>query len=155
MAGCGGGDLVLPPGPPEGGAATIRVVDGDGQQGAVGEPLTEPVVVEVRDADDDPVEGATVEFAFTAAGSGAEIAPPSVRTGESGRAQVHVLLGDKVGLQTGEALVVVEEGTAPKTTFSALALAVEGDNQFPRAEFDWDCDNLACGFTESSSDLDG
>ena len=154
LTACGGGDLVLPPGP-EGGPFTIRVVDGDGQQGSVGEPLTEPVVVEVRNADNDPVEGATVEFAFTAAGSGAEIAPSSVRTGESGRAQVHVLLGDKIGLQTGEALVVVDEGTAPKTTFSALALAVAGDNQLPRAEFDSDCDDLACSFTESSTDPDG
>jgi PKD repeat protein len=145
---CGGGDLTLPEG-----ATAIRVVSGDGQRGSVGEALTAPVVVEVTDARDEPIEGATVAFAFTAAGAGGEISPPSARTGQDGRAQAHVLLGDKVGLQTGEAQVMVEVASGPKTTFSAVADA--GENRPPRAEFDWVCDDLTCSFTESSTDADG
>ncbi len=148
-AACGGSDLVLPPGGP----AAIRVVEGDGQQGPVGGALGAPLIVEVTDAGGDPMEGATVEFAFTSAGAGAEIAPSTVLTGEAGRAQAHVLLGDKLGLQTGVARVVLEVGDDPTTTFSALAVA--GENRFPRAEFDWLCDDLSCRFTESSSDPDG
>lgn len=152
LASCGGGDLVLP-GADDG--VQIRVVDGDGQRGSVGQPLTAPVVVEVTDEAGDPLEGVTVEFAIISAGSGAEIAPPAARTGEQGRAQAHILLGDKLGLQTGEARVVVEGGAAPTTSFSALAVAVTGGNDPPRSEFDWDCDDLTCRFTESSSDADG
>jgi PKD repeat protein len=148
LAACGGGDLVLPVDDD----LQIRVVDGDGQRGPVGEPLSAPVVVEVTHGGGTPAEGMTVDFAFTSAGAGAEIAPAVGRTDAAGRAQAHLLLGDKVGLQTGEARVVVEAG-GPSTTFSALALV--GGNGPPRAEFDWRCDDLTCRFTESSSDADG
>ena len=83
----------------------IEVVDGNGQSGSVGELLTAPVVVKVTDASGDPVEGVTVDFALTSAGQGAEISPATARTGADGRAGAHILLGDKVGLQTGEARV--------------------------------------------------
>ncbi len=151
VAACGGGDLFLPG---DGGAAAIRVVDGDGQSAPVGQPLTSPIVVEVTNAAGEPVVGATVAFTFTSAGAGAEIAPSTVRTGDEGLAQVHILLGDKVGLQTGEARVVVEGATPPSTTFTALAVAT-GGNSSPRAEFDWDCDGLTCQFIDASTDPDG
>jgi hypothetical protein len=96
-------------------------VDGDGQRGSVGEPLAAPVVVEVTDARGDPVEGATVEFALTSAGEGAGITPSTARTGVEGVAEAQVVLGDKVGVQTGEARVVAVGDSAPRTTFSALA----------------------------------
>jgi chitodextrinase len=148
MTACGGGDLVLPE---NGSAVAIRVVDGDGQQGAVGAPLGAPVVVEVTSAGGDPVPGAMVEFALTSAGDGGEIAPATALTSADGRAQAHVLLGDKVGLQTGEARV--PGGTRPSTTFSALAVA--GDNQEPGVSFGWACEELACQFTDASTDRDG
>src|SRR5688572_11698705 len=108
VAACGGGDLLLPGGE---GPAAIRVVDGDGQRGSIGEPLDAPVVVEVTDARDEPVEGATVEFALTSAGEGAGITPSTALTNPEGRAQVQVLLGDKVGVQTGEARVAGDGDT--------------------------------------------
>ena len=43
VAACGGGDLALPNGES---VLTIRVVDGDGQRGSVGQPLAAPVVVD-------------------------------------------------------------------------------------------------------------
>jgi PKD repeat protein len=148
LTACGGGDLVLPD---TGTAVAIRVVDGDGQQGAVGKPLGDPVVVEVTSAGGDPVPGATVEFALTSAGDGGEIAPATSLTNADGRAQAHVLLGDKIGLQTGEARV--PGGSRPSTTFSALAVA--GDNQAPSAGFGWACEELDCRFTDASTDRDG
>ncbi len=148
-AGCGGGDLVIPD---DGGAAAIRVVEGDGQRGAVGEPLTAPVVVEVTDGGGDPVEGVIVAFALVSAGTGAEITPATVRTDANGRAQAFVLLGDKVGLQTGEAKVTGDRGTLPATTFAALAVSGPAGGGTPSAAFTWDCNELTCQFTDASTD---
>ena len=152
LAACGGGDLVLPEG---GGPASIRVVNGDGQSGQPGEPLAAPIVVEVTDADSAPVKDATVEFALTSAGPGAEIQPTTATTDANGRAEAHLLLGDKLGLQTGEARLVVEGAPAPKTSFTAVATAGTPDNLSPSADFDWNCDNLSCRFTDASTDEDG
>ena len=83
----------------------------------------------------DTFEGATVEFALTSAGEGAGITPPTAHTNADGRAQAEVLLGDKVGVQTGEARVAGDGDTAPTATFSALAESV--DNRSPAAAFGW------------------
>jgi len=153
IAGCGGSDLVLPDSP---GAVSIRVVSGDGQRGAVGEPLTAPVVVEVTDGDDNPVQGAGIQFALTAAGAGGEITPDTASTNAAGRAQAYVLLGDKVGLQTGEVRVMGEGDHPPFTTFVALAVSdTGGSGSAPVAAFTWDCDGLACQFSDASTDADG
>ena len=102
VAACGGGDLVLPG---SGRPAGIRVVNGDGQSGPAGQLLAAPIVIEVIDADEAPVVGASVEFALVSAGTGAEVQPASATTDANGRAEAHLLLGDKLGLQTGEARV--------------------------------------------------
>jgi PKD repeat protein len=128
-------------------------VGGDGQRGAVGQPLADPIVVKVTDGGGDPIEGATVEFALTSAGEGAGTTPPSARTNLEGRAQAFVLLGDKLGVQSGEARVVADGPTSPKATFTALATSP--DNRVPRADFDWSCEGLTCGFTDASEDSDG
>jgi PKD repeat protein len=151
LAACGG-DLALPE---NGGPVSIRVVDGDGQSGPAGQLLAVPIVVQVIDADDAPVEGATVQFALTAAGSGAEVQPATATTDADGRAEARLLLGDKLGIQTGEARVVVEGTATPKTSFTAVATAAIPGNQSPEAGFDWDCDNLSCRFTDASTDDDG
>ena len=149
-AGCSGGDLVLPR---DGAANAIRVVEGDGQTGAVRQPLTGPVVIEVTNTAGDPVEGATVEFALTSAGEGAEVAPDTATTSAQGRAEAHVVLGDKVGLQTGQALLLRQGSASLSATFSAVALA--DDNSRPNADFEWQCDALDCQFSDASSDDDG
>lgn len=149
VAGCGGGDLALP----GSGGMAIRVVEGDGQRGSVGEPLAAPVVVRVTDERGEPVDGATVEFALTSAGAGAGITPATALTGADGRAEAHVQLGDKVGVQTGEARVAGDGDTAPRTTFSALAESA--DNRSPRADFGWTCEQLTCQLTDASTDSDG
>jgi PKD repeat protein len=147
---CGGSDLVLPG---SGGGTAIRVVEGDGQTGVVGGPLPAPVVVEVTGETGNPVEGASVQFALTSAGAGGEIAPATAVTSALGRAEAQVLLGDKVGLQTGEARLVHRDGASVAATFSAAAM--RDDNRPPDADFDWQCDLLTCRFSDHSRDQDG
>jgi PKD repeat protein len=156
-AGCGS-DLVLPGNDP---VLEIRVVDGNGQQGSVGEPLTAPVVVEVTDAEGAPVEGATVQFALTAAGEGGEVTPSTALTDGDGRAEAVVVLGDKLGVQTGEATVTGDGQTLPTATFSATAVPAQTppspppSNEEPDADFEFTCLVLSCTFSDRSRDDDG
>jgi PKD repeat protein len=156
-AGCGT-DLVLPGSAP---VLAIRVVDGDGQQGSVGEPLTAPVVVEVIDGAGAPVEGATVEFTLTTAGEGGEVTPSTARTDADGRAQALVVLGDKVGVQTGEATLTGDGEVLPTATFSAMAVASQTlpppspANEPPEGDFEFACLVLSCTFSDRSRDDDG
>ena len=156
LAGCGGGNLTLPGAGGDGGGPTaIRVVTGDGQSGQVGELLTAPVVVEVTDGEGSPVEGAAVAFELTSAGDGAEVLPSTATTDAAGHAEARVLLGSKVGLQTGEARVVVDGAAVSKASFSAMAAANNPSNRPPRADFNWHCESLTCQFTDASTDEDG
>jgi PKD repeat protein len=150
LAGCGGGDLVLPN---DNIPAAIRVVDGDGQQGRVGELLASPIVVAVTDSAGNPVPGAAVRFVLVSAGDSGELQPAAATTDQQGRAQARMLLGEKIGLQTGEARL--GQGPNPLTaSFTAVATAL-GGNQPPSAGFGSQCDHLACDFTDASTDGDG
>jgi PKD repeat protein len=150
LAGCGGGDLVLPAG---GTADLIQVVEGDGQQGTVGELLPAPIVVQVTDSAGNPVPGVAVQFVLLSAGDSADIEPASTTTDQLGQAQARMLLGDKVGLQTGEARLA-QGANPPRASFTAVASSAAG-NRAPQAGFDWHCDQLACQFTDASTDADG
>jgi PKD repeat protein len=136
LIGCNGGDSLLLPS--EGEPAAIEVVRGDGQSGRVGEPLADPLVVEVTDTRNRPVEGATVTFELTSAGPGADIVPDTATTDANGQANAQIILGTTVGRQTGEARLAVGAGSLPpKTTFTAMAVsenansmaAVAGEDQ--------------------------
>lgn len=74
---CGGGDLTLPgPGDP----ATLSIVSGDGQRAMVGEPVSEPLVVQLVDGSGHPVPGATVLFRFSDDPPDAAVDPTSPAT---------------------------------------------------------------------------
>jgi PKD repeat protein len=133
----------------------MRVVAGDSLTGQVGELLGDPVVVEVIGADSQPIAGAAVEFEFTSAGDGAEIHPPSTTTNDLGQAEARLLLGDKIGTQTGEARLVLDGAVASKIGFVAVANAAGPENRRPEADFNWHCDDLVCQLTDASSDPDG
>jgi PKD repeat protein len=142
--------------PNEGRTSAIRVVDGDGQSGEIGQVLSTPLVVEVTDANGQPMANATVEFEFTAAGDGGAISPASTTTDDLGRAKAELQLGDKLGVQTGEAHLMVDGASASKTTFTAIASPTDGPaNRAPDADFNWHCEDLTCQFIDASSDLDG
>ncbi|WP_412061536.1 hypothetical protein [Rubrivirga sp. IMCC45206] len=71
-----------------GDALTVAVVAGDGQRGLAGQPLADVVVVEARRGGV-PAAGVTLALAASDGGT----APPTVRTGASGRAAVAWTLG--------------------------------------------------------------
>jgi uncharacterized protein YjdB len=73
---------VAPPG--------IRIVSGDRQTGRRGTVLAEPLVVEVRDAQGNPVAGALVTWAATQGGT---LEPSATLTDAAGRASVQWRLG--------------------------------------------------------------
>ena len=102
--------------------ARVRVVSGDGQTATVGEPLADPLVVEVLDGGGQPVAGETVLFKVKGgdgffAGGARRIA---VETDAAGRAQTAFTLGHRAGPgnQRVEALAV---GYAGPAMFSMIA----------------------------------
>ena len=101
-AACGGDDLTLPgPGQP----AALSIVAGDGQRGPLGEPLANPLVVQLVDTEGLPVEGRAVMFRFTDDVPDAAIDPASAPTDADGHAAVRARLGRQAGSQAIEALV--------------------------------------------------
>jgi PKD repeat protein len=140
---------------PSRGDLRIQVVDGDSQSGPVGGTLSSPVIVQVTDADSQPVNGVAVEFALTSAATGADIAPPTAITDREGRAEAHVLLGDEAGLLAGEARLMVDGAVFARASFSALAKSDPPGNQPPTAAFDSHCQDLTCRFDDASTDGDG
>lgn len=115
-----------------GAATTAAVVSGSNQAGTVGQPLAEPVVVEARDAFQNPVPGATVVFE-PLSGNGT-VAQAQVVTDAQGRASTTWTLGGSPGEQRLNARI---QGAAALTVFRANATAgapaslvkVSGDNQ--------------------------
>lgn len=101
------------------GQATIAAaVSGSNQSGPVAEPLANPVVVEARDAFQNPVPGATVVFEpLEGAGT---VAETEVVTDEQGRASTTWTLGTTPGEQRLNARI---QGATGLTVFRATAEA--------------------------------
>jgi len=95
-------------------AANMIVVSGDGQSAPMGATLPDPLVVEVTDAQGDPVQGVTVHWDADGVGS---VSAGSVQTGSDGRASVQRVLGTTPGTQNTTASV----GQSLSVTFSATA----------------------------------
>lgn len=110
------GDLTLPA---DLSPASLAVVSGNGQLGAVGTPLPSPLVVRVTDAAKQPVPNVTLRFETQV--PAAEIDPPVIATNDTGVAAVQVRLGSTEGLQTVVASLAEAEGL--KTTFALFAVA--------------------------------
>ncbi|HUF35812.1 MAG TPA: Ig-like domain-containing protein [Gemmatimonadales bacterium] len=121
LVACGGENLVLPS---EGEPASIAVVQGDGQNGRVGEALPQPLIFEVTDGTGRPVAAATVVVELP----GAEVSPDTTATDDNGRAAIGVVLGAEVGTADGSARVLVPEGRTPvETGFSVSAVAASAN----------------------------
>ena len=113
---------------------TPRMISGDGQSGRIGEVLTQPFVVEVRDQNGEVFEGVPVTFSVTAGGG--TVAPEIAKTDANGRAESTLTLGSVPGTNSVEASV---EGISQTGVFSAEASLpppeptdlsiVSGDNQ--------------------------
>jgi hypothetical protein len=136
LSACGGGGDLLLPGTGE--PATVTLLQGNGQNGRVGDPLPQPLVAEVTDGAGRPVEGATVVFVLTDPAPGASLDPDTTTTGADGTATAQVVLGTRPGAQTGEVRALGPQGQPAATTgFTLNAVsenangitAVSGDNQ--------------------------
>ena len=103
---------------------TLEIISGDGQQGASGEALGQPLVVEVRDHYGNPLADATVNFTVTA-GDGS-LSATVATTDENGHASVELTLGGEPGTNT----VVARIANFNPVTFTADA--------YDRADFDAD-----------------
>jgi len=82
-----GGDVTLPN---QGEPATVEILDGDGQNGTVGEALSESLVVLVTDRFGDPVPDAVVQWT---AQDGGTVDPGESTTDSEGRASTRRILG--------------------------------------------------------------
>ena len=113
-------------------AAELDVYDGNNQDGSLNSRLAEPLVVEVVDANDNPVEDARVRFQVTTIGSG-RFSPRTPRTDEDGFAETTFtptstgrirVVGDSVtGVDSRAAFIV--QGGEPADAL----VKVSGDNQ--------------------------
>ncbi|MES2179974.1 MAG: Ig-like domain-containing protein [Gemmatimonadota bacterium] len=106
------------------GAATqLVVVSGNGQTGLAGQTLTSPLVVELRDALNNPVPAVSVTFTVT--GGGGTPTSQNVATGADGRANFSWTLGP-AGPQTLSATAgaLTAQFTATSTPASPPQLAV-------------------------------
>ena len=101
--------VALPP-------TTLVKVSGDNQRGYTGAALAHPFVVEVRDANGNPLERVTVTFAVT--GGGGSLNPETTRTNSRGRAWSRLTFGNSPGTNT---VTVNADGLSRTEVFSAEA----------------------------------
>jgi hypothetical protein len=94
-------------------------ISGDGQTGVAGESLPLPLVVEVRDAQNNPVAGASV--AFENAIGGSRVEPGLVRTSANGQASADLVTGPVAGSPQGVTARIA--ATAISVSFTASTTA--------------------------------
>jgi len=100
LGGCGAGDLSLPS---DSNPVRMVAVSGDGQEATAGSLLPDPLVVQLTDAAERPVPGASLVFSFQGDVPEGEIDPGLVQTDSAGRASVRARLGSTIGTQIVEA----------------------------------------------------
>lgn len=123
LAGCSGGDLTLPE---SADPSALRIVSGDDQRADPGDLLSQPLVVQVLDADGGPIPETRVEFGFLGEVPGAAVNPAVVATDAEGRAQAFVRLGTVSGEQLIIARVAGTAAPGLSARFSVVALAGGG-----------------------------
>jgi adhesin/invasin len=126
LGACGGGDNLLLPGSSE--PAHVAIVQGDQQNGRVGEALPQPLIVAVTDATGRPVDGATVVFVLSDPAPGASVAPDTATSDANGKATASVVLGTRPGSQAGEVEALGAGGSAAATAGFTLTALPEDAN---------------------------
>jgi hypothetical protein len=120
LLGCGS-DLVLPESPGSAAASiALTKVNGDEQNGPVGERLGTPLVVRVLNQDQQGVSGLTVTFDLTDA-AGGTVDPASSITNSAGEAVSNWTLGTVPGGYTAVARLTGVEGEDKVAEFHASA----------------------------------
>ena len=113
-------------------AHALVKISGDNQQGAPGEALLSPIVVEVRDTENRGLEGVDVTFTVTAGGG--SLSERTVTTGANGQASSRLTLGDNEGDNT---VRVSAEGVSQTVIFNAVgANEINIPDRYLRAEIE-------------------
>jgi hypothetical protein len=115
-----GADLTLPA---DASPARLQAVSGSGQEGTVGTPLPNPLVVRLTDGAGRQVAKVPVTFRFQSEVPGARFQPSVVATDDTGFASVQVVLGTTPGAQTVEAAVAASPSADLLATFGVTVLA--------------------------------
>jgi len=110
---CGGDDLTLPS---EGEPAELEILDGDEQNGTVGEPLSKALVVQVTDRFGEPVPEVVVEWSAEGGGS---VDPVESTTDAQGRATTQRVLGAE---PTTYFTIATVEGVSDDARFTSTGL---------------------------------
>ena len=97
---------------------TLAKLSGDEQEGPAGTALAEPFVVEVRNQDNNPLEGAQVTFAITAGGG--TLSATTATTDANGRASSTLTLGTEPGTNVVAAIAAELD----PVTFTASGAAI-------------------------------
>jgi alpha-tubulin suppressor-like RCC1 family protein len=128
VTGLAGSPLVLSATGVVGPAASLTLVEGDGQVAVIGHAVPVPPAVRVADAFDNPIPGLTIAFSVEAGGG--FLTGAVATSGANGVARVQAW---RMGLTPGENRVAaVREGTEPvsftaaATDFATLSLAAGG-----------------------------
>ena len=110
---------------------TLLRISGDDQEGFPGESISNPLVVEVRDQFDTPLEEVQVTFTITAGGG--TLSSTDAKTDGNGRTQSELILGLNAGTNKVSASV---SGIEQSVTFSSegvrtpqLIVKISGDEQ--------------------------
>ena len=112
----------------------VSIISGDNQTGVVGEALTNPFVVEVRDGKDTRLAGVTVTFAVLTGGG--TLSATTGTTDANGQAESTLTLGSDPGANTvevraeniDETVTFNAEATLPPPTPMSLS-TISGENQ--------------------------
>jgi VCBS repeat-containing protein len=99
-------------------ASGIAMFDGDGQSGAVGSQLANPLVVKVTDGFGNAISGVTVHWSAEGQGS---VSEESTVTSDDGKTSVTRTLGPNAGSQT--TLASAEDLAGSPVTFTSTATA--------------------------------
>ena len=97
--------------------ATLVEVSGDGQAGAIGATLAQPLVIKVLDQSGVPVEGEIIVWQVTAGGG--SVTPSQSTTDPNGVASTTLRLGTTIGPNT----VLATLGDLDPVVFTASATA--------------------------------
>jgi len=104
-------------------SASAAIVSGDNQTGVTRGTLANPLIVELKDANNNPVQGKQVTWA--ASSGGGSVNPTSSTSGANGRAQTAFTAGCQVGTQSATA-TAASFGGSPVTFQASVALGGGG-----------------------------
>jgi len=97
--------------------AAIAVVSGGGQSAVIGQAFTNPLVVRVTDASNDPVSGALVTFSVPTSGASASLSGATATTGSDGTASV-TATANGIASSTAYTVSASVSGVTTPATFS-------------------------------------